>query len=157
MRVSDILEEALSEELNTTNDKLNSLKGPMVKAAQSEYDQCDESYEIAGKTVSGLRVTDNVPNMESIAASLDDYEILEGIYEIPLSEFDLSGRSYSVNENKRIRFLAAEIDSNGWIDPLIVVEDAEGLYILEGGHRGEALFLLNKPTLPALVVLDNGE
>jgi len=92
---------------------------------------CTESYEIAGGTVSGLRVTDNVPNMESIAASLGDYEILEGIYEISLSDFELSGRSYSVSETKRIRSLADEIGSNGWIDPLIVVEDAEGLYILE--------------------------
>ena len=107
--------------------------------------------------MSGLTVTDNIPNTGSIDSTLDDYDILDGIREVPLSVFDLTGKSYSVSETNRIKQLASLIRDNGWIDPLIVVIDEEGPYILEGGHRAEALYRLGVDSLPALVVIDNSD
>jgi ParB-like chromosome segregation protein Spo0J len=37
---------------------------------------------------------------------------------------------------------------------LIVVEDNQGFYILEGGHRFDALCMLGSKSFPALVVKD---
>jgi ParB-like chromosome segregation protein Spo0J len=53
-----------------------------------------------------------------------------------------------------VKKLAEEIKETNEINPLIVVIDNEGLYVLEGGHRLAALHLLGKKTLPALVVRD---
>ena len=39
----------------------------------------------ADNSVSGLKVLDTVDNMDSISASLSDWEILKGIRQIPLS------------------------------------------------------------------------
>lgn len=75
----------------------------------------------------------------------------------PLSDFELTGRSYDVAGTKRIKELAAQIEASGEINPLIVVIDAEGPYILEGGHRSEALFRLGAKSFPALVVIDESE
>ena len=111
-------------------------------------------YPKAGGTVDGRVVRDDVPNTGSISASLDEYERLPGVREVPLSAFTLSGKSYSTAETKRIQDLAERIKESGEINPLIVVIDAEGPYILEGGHRAEALFLLGAKSLPAVVVLD---
>jgi hypothetical protein len=97
-------------------------------------------YPKAGSIVDGRVVRDNVPNMGSISAELDEYTVLPGVREVPISEFTLTGRSYSVSETKRIEDLAERITDSGEINPLIVVIDAEGPYILEGGHRAEALF-----------------
>ncbi len=114
-----------------------------------------------GDKVSGLEVTDNIPNMSSISASLgSQYEILDGVRSVPVSDFKDSGKPsfYSATEGDRVRSLAAEIDSNGYIDPLIVVVEQhnmkEGPYVLEGGHRFDALKLLGKKQFPALVVVD---
>lgn len=41
--------------------------------------------------------------------------------------------------------------------PLIVAVDDKGPYILEGGHRFVALGLLQIPTFPALVVIDQDD
>ena len=120
--------------------------------------QVEEPYPLAGAEVSGLRVGDEVPNTDSISASLTDYKVLRGIREVPLSDFDDPGRPYSVDERLRIENLTREIQANGWIAPLIVVLDSEpGPYILEGGHRFSALHVLGVESLPALVVMDTGE
>ena len=76
---------------------------------------------------------------------------------MPLSEFDLTGKSYSTSETARIKNLAEEIKMSQEIKPLIVVRDKEGLYILEGGHRAEALYLLGVKYLPAKLVIDLDE
>ncbi len=107
-------------------------------------------YPMAGEVVSGLRVRDGVPNMGSIAASLNDYEVLSGIREIPFSEFigpdPLTART---------RKLMEEIEESGEIAPLIVVVgDPQGPYILEGAHRFDVLQHMGKATFPAKVVVD---
>ena len=112
-------------------------------------------YPLAGQEIEGLRITDDIPNTGSISASLYDYEILDGIREIPYSEFgDPDKTFYSKNEDERCKILAEKIRENKWIDPLIVVVDQKGPYILEGGHRFVALHLLGLKSLPALVVRD---
>ena len=114
-----------------------------------------DKYKMAGAIVDGREVRDDVPNMSSISSSLDDYTVLDGVREVPLSDFALTGKSYSVSETKRIENLAERINESGEINPLIVVIDNEGSYILEGGHRSEALFRLGAKSFPAIVVLDN--
>jgi hypothetical protein len=114
----------------------------------------DNTWPMAGDTVDGRRVLDNIPNTGSIRASLDDYTILPGMREAPMSAFGATGKSYSVSESNRIKQLAMDIEESGEISPLIVVVDNEGPYILEGGHRIEALFLLRAKSFPAIVVMD---
>jgi hypothetical protein len=115
-----------------------------------------EKYKRAKATVDGRVVRDAIPNRSSIAAELDDYEILPGVREVPFSAFDQMGplSYYSTSEEQRTKKLAAQIRQSGEINPLIVVEDAEGPYILEGAHRFDALRELGARSLPALVVLD---
>lgn len=110
----------------------------------------------AEQTVSDLTVinVDAVPNMGSIPASFDDYEVLPGIREVKIDEFVLSGRSYSVEGNKRIASLQESIRSSQTITPLIVAIDKEGPYILEGSHRIDALYNLKIVSFPAVVVID---
>lgn len=113
----------------------------------------DTRFPKARDKVAGFDVGSHVPNTDSIAASLTDYKILPGIREIPLSEFDES-RPYSKEGWAKVRRLMSEIGSNKRIDPLIVVVDIEGAYVLEGGHRLAALQLMKIPTLPAMIVVD---
>ena len=114
-------------------------------------------YPKAEYQVSNLMVKEEVPNTNSIEASLEDYEILNDIREIPLSEFEVNSLHdlfYSSDDFRRTEKLAEEIEQNGWISPLIIVIDKDGPYILEGAHRFGALLLLEKKSFPALVVLD---
>lgn len=96
----------------------------------------------------------HIPNEDSIDSSLDDYEILPGLREVPMSDFHLTGKHYSVQGTQRIEALAEKIQLSNKISPLIVVIDNEGPYILEGSTRVEALFRLNAKSFPALVVID---
>lgn len=120
---------------------------------------------ITDGTVDGRTIPDfddefgpGVPNMSSISASLTEYEILDGIREVPLSEFQDNGKPsfYSATEEERVKELAAAIKESNTITPLIVVYDGDsrGPYVLEGGHRFDALKLLDAKSLPALVVID---
>lgn len=104
----------------------------------------------------GLYVREHVPNVSSIAASLGNYEVLKGIRIVPFSAFTQMGsvRFYSVDEHRRVENLASEIADSREINPLIVVEDMEGPYVLEGAHRFDALRLLRAKAFPAIVVLD---
>ena len=115
-----------------------------------------ENYELAQTYVDGRRVRNTIPNTSSIAASLDDYRVLDGIRVVPFSAFTQMGplRFYSLSEQKRTERLAEQISASGEINPLIVVEDSEGPYVLEGAHRFDALRLLRAKAFPALVVLD---
>ena len=108
-----------------------------------------------GDVVDGLTVGERIPNQESIGASLDDYTEISGVRAIPLSEFDVRPPTfYSASEKERTMALADEIKMNERIDPLIVVYDGEGAYILEGGHRFDALKILGKKEFPAKIVID---
>ena len=115
----------------------------------------EEKYPLVGDVVDGRRVSEGtVPNMGSIGASLLDYEILPGIREVPMSEFDVTGKHYSVAGNKNIRELQTAIKDSGEITPLIVVIDSKGPYILEGSTRIDALYNLGAKTFPAKVVIE---
>jgi hypothetical protein len=107
--------------------------------------------------VDGLTVRERIPNQSSISASLTDYTFVPGVREIPLSAFDpvyVSSIKLEKLDN-RTRKLANEIKKSGEINPLIVVMDSEGLYVLEGGHRFDALIALGAKSLPAQVVIDD--
>jgi hypothetical protein len=111
-------------------------------------------------TVDGREIinADNIPNMDSIAASIDNPKILSGIREVPMSDFTgLTGKHYSVKGQKNIDALAEAINKSKKITPLIVVQDAKGSYILEGSTRADALFKLGAKSFPAKVVLDMGD
>ena len=118
----------------------------------------DSKLKKAGSTVSGLRVTDDIPNTDSISASFDDYEVLKGVREVSMKYFG-GPRTvfYAKRDFDQARSLKEKIQVNGWIDPLIVAVDEEGPYILEGAHRYVALYYLDVKTLPALIVLDLDE
>lgn len=116
----------------------------------------NKEYPLAGNVVSGLSVLSEVPNTESIGASLTEYTVLPNIREVPMSDFNIAGQSYDARENVYIKELAEEIDESRQIKPLIVVIDREGPYILEGSHRIDALYNLGVETFPALVVIDEG-
>lgn len=115
-----------------------------------------EEFPQAGSVVDGRTVLDGVPNTSSIGASLSDYEVLHGIREVPFSAFTQMPllSYYSTDEEQRTKNLAEQIKESGEIAPLIVVVDKEGPYILEGGHRFDALRELGANSFPALVVLD---
>lgn len=113
-------------------------------------------YPLAGAVTSGLTVGTEIDNTSSIGASLLDYEVLRGIREVPLSDFHSAPHQlfYAADDIQHAKLLAEAINRSGRIDPLIVVVDQEGPYILEGAHRLAALHLLKKRTFPALVVRD---
>jgi hypothetical protein len=109
----------------------------------------------ADDMVNGMRIREDIPNTSSIGASLSDYST-HGLQEVPMSAFETVGkpRYRSVQEEKRTKELARQIQENKELNPLIVVKDAEGHYILEGGHRFDALRELGIDSFPALMVHD---
>jgi len=114
-----------------------------------------KKYPLAKTNIEGIEVTNNVPNTGSISASLYNYKILKGIREIPLTDLgDPKHAFYAANDWKRSKDLSSEIKENKYIDPLIVVIDDQGPYILEGVHRWVALSYLGIKHIPALVVVD---
>ena len=121
------------------------------KMTQTEIDAL---YPIASERVDDRVVGKDVPNLSSISSSVENSTELSGIREVPMSAFDLTGKHYSAEGQKRIDALAAEIASSGRIDPLIVVLDEQGPYILEGATRADALKLLGAKSFPAKIVLD---
>lgn len=118
-----------------------------------------EQLPKAGETVDGRTVINrtNVPNTASIDAELALSSILKGLRTIKIEDFEDSGPPsfYSVTEKARTEELARKIEASKEIAPLIVVYDAKGPYILEGGHRFDALKLLKAKSFPALVVIDD--
>lgn len=129
---------------------------PPTPALFSRAEQDAFSDTAPGQDVSGLLVREDVPNMDSIGASLEDYSVLPGIKEVPMSAFDVDEKPVyrSPSERERTLNLAQEISNNKEINPLIVVQDDQGYYILEGGHRFYALRELGVPSFPAVVVRD---
>lgn len=100
----------------------------------------------------------DVPNTESIAASFDKYEVLQGLREVPLAHFHSAPRDlfYASDDLRATRELADQLRASRQIAPLIVVVNGDGPYVLEGAHRLGALHLLRAKSFPALVVRDTG-
>lgn len=113
-----------------------------------------EFPKIRHGSVDGRLVAETVPNTDSIASSLSDYEVLPGIREVAMDLFDPKAFFYAADDHKRARRLAEKIEESGWIAPLIVVVDADGPYVLEGAHRYVALHHLKAKSFPAVVVID---
>ncbi len=120
-----------------------------------DYDLQDE-FPLAGTEVDGYLVRDDVPNTDSMSASLTNYEELHSIREVSLVGWDNLDPyiAYcSADDIARTKELAAAIRDSGEINPLIIVLDPEGPYILEGGYRASAMWLLGAKAFPAVVVL----
>ena len=121
--------------------------------------QADIEFPRALGVVDGRVVRSSVPNQSSIRASLDKPRILPGIREVPLTVFDaeyLAGvRARPLDE--RTQKLADEIRASSELNPLIVAMDSKGAYIIEGGHRLDALIHLNATSLPAMIVVDESD
>lgn len=133
--------------------------GPLFKAARGLIKAPDLPpshsspwYPRAQEKVSGLKVRGDVPNMSSIAASMDDWDVLPGTREVSFAE--LSGPDALTPRTRKLR---DDIEASGEINPLIVAHDELGPYILEGGHRFDALQHLGKQTFPAVVVKDRSD
>jgi len=139
--------------------------------AQAILNEPKLQYEIVKDTVDGrvIRDPENVPNMDSISATFgseDNYKILPGIREVPLSDIDgvffgwslapITGKHpYRSKEGQEIiNELGEEIKFSNEISPLIVVKDSEGAYVLEGSSRIQALYNLGAKSFPAKVVID---
>lgn len=117
----------------------------------------ESKFPSAGKTVDGLTVRDGVPNESSIESSLTHYDVLPGIREVQMSDMDpgYMVKPYSVTESKRLDALERSIRDSKQISPLIVVVDKEKHpYVLEGGHRYDALRRMGVKSFPAKVVID---
>lgn len=132
---------------------------PKVDEPMNEDNNIEKDFPlINGDTISGLRIKNEIPNMGSIDASLTDYEVLDGIREVSFSKsfphYPRDPKQYSVDEYERTRELAQQIKINKEISPLIIVVDNEGPYVLEGGHRFDALRTLGIDLFPAKIVLD---
>ena len=114
----------------------------------------DKKYPIARNEVDGRIVRKNIDNTSSISSSLTKYKILPGIREVPMSDFFVTGKHYSVDGQRKIDQLASQILNSKEISPLIVVIDKEGPYVLEGATRLDALKTINAKSFPALIVID---
>lgn len=104
----------------------------------------------AKKKVSGLQVLNDVPNTESIPATMNKFLVIPEIKELPINDFQSLPEKifYSKSSIKKAHKLATDIAVSGKIKPLIVVIDTEGPYILEGIHRLAALHILGKNLSP---------
>ena len=120
----------------------------------------EKRYPIAPGRVDGRTVIDrdDVANLSSVSASLYDYEFTPGVRTVRMDDFNTGGPTfYSKSERERVLGLADAIKASNQISPLIVVADPQGPYILEGGHRFDALKLLKAKSFPAVVVVDYDE
>jgi hypothetical protein len=162
--LADMLDQAGIDPATATNEEIRAEIDKLVNADpetgamfQRGFGVVTPSvYPMAGDAVDGLTVRDEVPNMSSISATLEDYTVLKGVREIPFADMN-DGAFDGSGATKRVRDLAASIQESGEINPLIVVLEKAGPYILEGAHRVDALQLLGKRTFPAIVVVDESE
>lgn len=124
--------------------------GPQMKFAPE--------FPKAGAAVDDREVIQGpVDNASSISSSLTEYRVLPGIREVPMSALDVTKARdlfYSADDIRRTNSLADRIKDSKKISPLIVVNYAEGSYVLEGKHRLAALDALGAKSFPALVVED---
>jgi len=137
------------------------IAGLLDEPAQSVVNPFQSAFaEVSpGDKVAGLTVREDVPNMGSISASLDNYEILSGIRKVPAKAFDAeyldSLRARGID--KRTSDLSEQIKQSKEINPLIVAVDSKGAYIIEGGHRFDALMTQGRDSVPAKVVIDQDD
>jgi len=124
-----------------------------------------------GSTISSqigkIIVTKDIPNRGSLSASYNpnEYNVI-GVKLIPVKKFGSfdkrnakSGYSYGSHEwfanrssdMSKAKDLKKAIANNKWIDPLIVGEDEQGLFVFEGQHRYVALRELGVSHIPALL------
>jgi len=129
----------------------------IFRLGEKDISKDDTKYPVSTGTIEGLAVLKEIPNTGSIRSTLDKYKILNGIRIVPMSDFNISGKSYSISENERIHRLSEQIRESGEISPLIVVVENEGPYVLEGAHRIDALYNLGVKFFPALVVISMDE
>lgn len=127
---------------------------------QAALDHYDKQYPTVakGQKVDGREVRDKIPNTDSIDASLGvhpgAYETLPGVREIPMSEFGDIKDSEKNPRDAHTRNLAEQIKDSKSLNPLIVAVDKDGPYILEGGHRFDALRSMGAKSFPAKVAVD---
>ena len=114
----------------------------------------DQMYPVAGPIVAGLTVGNEVSNQDSIGASVEDYQILPRIREFPLHGFTGKVSYRSASDYRHCEELAKRIWYSKQINPVIIVEEKGGPYILEGGHRVAALVDLKITSIPAMIVVD---
>lgn len=135
-------------------ENIRALKSPVEAAKPAGLiDLPEAGARVDGRVVLG----GEVPNLESIPASLNIWETLPNIREVKFTDFPLKAdevRFHSFGERDRTERLAELIQETGEIAPLIVVKDDVGLYVLEGGHRFDALRILEAESFPALIVID---
>jgi len=113
------------------------------------------AYQLAGDTVDGLTVRGEIPNTDSIGATFDEYEVLDGVREVSMDEFGgPQSVFYAADDFNRSKTLAEKIEQSGEISPLIIAVDSDGPYILEGAHRYVALHNMGKKSFPAIIVKD---
>ena len=101
------------------------------------------NYPNAGSVVDGRDVIDDIPNLSSISSSLTDYTVLKDIREVPVSDLISNIRDYfyASDDFRQVEYLAEQIKESKQIKPVIVViQNNEVPYVLEGGHRVAALF-----------------
>lgn len=122
----------------------------------SVIDGLNAQFPLAGPTVDGRTVRSHIPNTGSIEASLTVSKCFPGVRAVPFSAFTQMGDlTYgTLSDERRTRVLVDQIRESEELNPLIVVIDDQGPYILEGGHRFDALREMNAASFPALVVLD---
>jgi hypothetical protein len=120
------------------------------------FANADRRYpRISGNRWQGMELLPLGSSLSSISSSLTDYEELPGFREMPYSEFsDPSKHFYAADDKRWSEALTEKIRHNKKIEPLIIVIDEKGPYILEGQHRFVALSKLGFTSFPALVLIE---
>ena len=111
-------------------------------------------YPVARSKVDGRDVLPNIDNLGSIRGFSENYIVLKGVRDFPIEGFGGKDSYYSASEQDRVEKLARAIQHSNAISPIIIVEEKNGPYVLEGGHRMSALVELGAVSIPALIVVD---
>jgi len=116
-------------------------------------DEAEQKYPRVGPVIDGRAVRKGIiPNLDSIDASVEHPIELKGVRDVKMADFTLD--ESPIPKDKASLSLAEEIKQSGEVTPLIVGIDELGPYIIEGGHRYDALRVLGAKSFPAIVVLE---
>jgi hypothetical protein len=123
---------------------------------EQRFAEAERKYpRITGNTWQGMKLLELGSSLNSISASIEDYEELPGFRDMPYSDFgDPKTHFYAADDWRRADSLAERIKHNQKIEPLIVGIDSRSPYILEGQGRFVALSKLGYRSFPALVLID---